>query len=196
MTSIEIMKILEERRTYRRFDESKKISDEIVFDMQRSAQLASSAMNRQPLRYIYIRTPETVNQVFDITRWGSAIPDGRGRPKEGERPAMFVAILSVKSLQTKYTAFDEGLAASNLTLAAMAHGVGSCILGSVDTAKLRELLNIEDELDISCVIGFGYPTHKSEIYEIDTDMPLNYSMDENGDYSVPKRRIEDTVEEV
>ena len=196
MNSKEIMQILEERRTYRRFDESRRIPDEVVADMKRSAQLASSAMNRQPLRYIYIRTPDIVNRVFDITSWGGALPDGKGRPKSGERPTMFVAILSEKALQSRFTAFDEGLAASNLTLSAYAHGVGSCILGSVNCEKLRDMLGIDESLDISCVIGFGYPTHKSTITEIGADGDVKYRLDENDDYIVPKRRLEDTVTEI
>ena len=196
MNSQEIMQILEERRTYRRFDESRQIPDEVVADMKRAAQLASSAMNRQPLRYIYIRTPETVNRVFDITSWGGALPNGEGRPKAGERPTLFVAILSEKALQSKYTAFDEGLAASNLTLSAYAHGVGSCILGSVNAEKLRDLLKIDESLDISCVIGFGYPTHKSTVTEISADGDVKYRLDENRDYIVPKKKIEDTVTEL
>lgn len=196
MNSKEIMQILEERRTYRRFDESRQIPDEVVADMKRAAQLASSAMNRQPLRYIYIRTPDIVNRVFDITSWGGALPDGKGRPKSGERPTMFVAILSEKALQSRFTAFDEGLAASNLTLSAYAHGVGSCILGSVNCEKLRDLLGIDESLDISCVIGFGYPTHKSTITEIGADGDVKYRLDENDDYIVPKRRLDDTVTEI
>lgn len=196
MKSQEVLALLEGRRTYRRFDESRQISDEIIADMKRAAQLSSSAMNRQPLRYIYVRTPETVNRVFDITSWGGALPNGEGRPKIGERPTLFVVILTEKSLQTKYTAFDEGLAASNLTLSAYAHGVGSCILGSVNSEKLREMLKIDDCLDISCVIGFGYPTHKSHVVEAPDDSDLKYYLDEKRDFVVPKRSIKDTVSEI
>ena len=196
MNTNELMSLLRSRRTYRRFDESRAIGDEIIADMKRAAQLASSAMNRQPLKYIYIRTPETVNAVFDITSWGGALPDGQGRPKIGERPTLFVVILSEKSLQSRYTAFDEGLAASNLTLAASAHGVGSCILGSVKQERLREMLNIDESLDISCVIGFGYPTHESRTVEVGAGEDIKYYLDENRNYIVPKRRIEDTVSEI
>lgn len=196
MNTTETMALLEGRRTYRRFDEGRPIPDEVINDMKRGAQLASSAMNRQPLRYIYIRTPETVNSVFDITSWGGALPDGQGRPKIGERPTLFVAILTEKSLQTGYTAFDEGLAASNLTLAAYSHGVGSCILGSVKADKLREMLSIDESLDVSCVIGFGYPTHESRTVVIENGEDIKYYLDENRDYIVPKRRIDDTVTEI
>ena len=195
MNTKELMTLLEERRTYRRFDESRQIPDEVVADMKKSAYLSSSAMNRQPLRYIYVRKPETVNAIFYITSWGGYLPNGEGRPKIGERPAMFVAILSDKALQSKYTAFDEGLAASNLTLTAWAHGVGSCILGSVKHEPLREILGISDEYDISCVIGFGYPTHTSAVVD-EVDGDIKYRLDDNKNYIVPKRKIEDTVTEI
>ena len=191
MTSNEIMTLLEGRRTYRRFDESQKIPDEVIADMKRAAQLSSSAMNRQPLRYIYVRTPERVNEIFDITSWGGAIPDGGGRPKVGERPTLFVVLLSEKELQTKFTPFDEGLAASNLTLAAYAHGVGSCILGSVKIDQLREMLSVDESLDISCVIGFGYPAHESRVIEVSSSDSQKYYLDENRDFVVPKKKIDE-----
>ena len=194
MDSKELMKLLEERRTYRRFDESRAIPDEVVEDMMRSAYLSSSAMNRQPLRYIYVRTPETVNAIFDITSWGGSLPNGLGRPKVGESPTMFVIVLSVKELETRFTEFDAGLAVSNLTLAAYTHGVGSCILGSVKIAELEKLLNISEEYSVITAVGFGYPTHKSRVE--DADESVKYYLDENLDYVVPKRKIADTVTEI
>jgi nitroreductase len=196
MDSNELMTLLEGRRTYRRFDESRAIPEKVIADMKRAAQLASSAMNRQPLRYIYIRDTETVNAVFDITSWGGALPNGEGRPKVGERPTLFVVLLTEKNLQTKYTAFDEGLAASNLTLSAYAHGVGSCILGSVKSDRLRDMLSIDEALDISCVIGFGYPAHKSSVVEVSGDESTSYYLDENRDFVVPKKKIDDVVTDI
>jgi nitroreductase len=195
MKSTELMSLLEKRRTYRRFDGSRKIDDAVVADMKRAAQLSSSAMNRQPLRYIYVRDEQTVNAIFDVTSWGGALPDGRGRPKEGEKPTMFVAVLTVKELQTRFTEFDAGLATSNLTLAAYAHGVGSCILGSVNVPRLCEILNIGEEYDVSTVIGFGYPTHESRVEDMEGG-DVRYRLDDNDDYVVPKRKIEDTTSEI
>ena len=152
MKNSEIMEMLEDRRTIRRFDESKKIDDQTVADMKRAAQLASSAMNRQPMRYIYVRDEKTVNEIFDITLWGAALPNGLGRPKTGERPSMFVVVLYEKALGSRYVEFDSGLAVSNMTLAAYSHGVASCILGSADEKKLREMLLIYTSSIFSAVL--------------------------------------------
>ena len=193
MNTNEIITLLEGRRTYRRFDESRQIPDEVVADMKKAARLASCGMNRQSLRFVYVRTPETVNAVFEITKWGAALPNGMGTPKIGERPTLFVAMLYPKGA---HNPFDEGLAASNLTLAAYAHGVGSCIIANVKHKELREILQIDESLDISCVIGFGYPTHKSYVVEIAEGEDTKYYLDENRDYVVPKKRIEDVTTEV
>ncbi len=194
MYSKELNSLLLGRRSYRRFDESRKISDDVVADMQNACRLSSSAMNRQPLKFIYVRDPETVNAIFDITSWGGSLPDGLGRPKEGERPVMFVAVLKVKSLFSGYTDFDAGLAVSNMTLSAWSHGVGSCIIGSVNKPKLCEILSIGDDVEVSCAVGFGYPVHKSDIVDPRGDS-LAYYLDDEHNYLVPKRRIEDTVDE-
>ncbi len=192
MKNSEIIEMLEGRRTIRRFDESRKIDDAAVADMKRAAQLASSAMNRQPMRYIYVRDEKTVNDIFDITLWGAALPNGHGRPKTGERPTMMVAVLYEKELSSRYVEFDSGLAVSNMTLAAYSHGVGSCILGSANIEKLRGLIDVPDTLEVSCVVAFGYPACSSRVVESDGEN-LKYYLDGNNNYVVPKRRIEDTV---
>ena len=195
MNNSNVIELLEGRRTYRRFDEQRKIPDGVVEKMQYAARLSSSAMNRQPLRYIYVRDVDTVNSIFDITSWGGALPGGLGRPKVGERPTMFVVVLADRELKTKFTDFDAGLAVSNMTLAAWECGVGSCIIGSAKIEKLCELLNISEELDVVCAVGFGYPTHESRIVDVASD-DVKYYLDENGNYLVPKREIKDTVTNV
>lgn len=50
-----LMELLKTRRTYRRFDQTKKIPDDAVNDIVRAQQYASCGNNRQPLRYIVVR---------------------------------------------------------------------------------------------------------------------------------------------
>ena len=191
----EVMQMLEGRRTIRRFDESRKIDGATVADIKRAAQLASSAMNRQPMRYIYVRDEDTVKAIFDITTWGAALPDGKGRPKVGERPTMFVIVAYEKSLASSFVEFDSGLAVSNMTLAAYSHGIGSCILGSANIEKLCAIAEIPDTLHVSCVVAFGYPACESRVVESDGEN-LRYYLDEKNNYVVPKRRIEDISRDI
>ena len=191
MNGNDIIKLLKTRRTYRKFDQNRQIPKEVIDDMINAARMASSAMNRQPLEYIYVRTPEKVNEVFETTKWAGALPSELGVPKEGERPTLFVVILSVKELESAYTSFDEGLAVSNMTLAAWSHGVGSCIIGSADKDKLRKTLGIDESRDIGCAVAFGYPVHESYIEDMEGD--IKYYLDDKMNYHVPKRKVCDTV---
>ncbi len=189
------IELMEGRRTYRRFDESLKIPDGVVEKIQYSARLASSAMNRQPLKYIYVRDPETVNKIFDITGWGGFLPPEQGRPKIGERPTMFTAVLADKCIPSRFAPFDAGLAVSNMTLAAYECGVGSCIIGSAGIDELKTMLDISDDLEVVVLVAFGYPTHESRVVDMN-DGDIKYYLDENRNYVIPKRKTEDTVREI
>ncbi len=189
---MELMELLKTRRTYRRFDQSHKIESNVIEDMKTSLRLASSAANLQPLRYLFITDEKVVNEVFPLTKWAARLPKELGEPKEGEKPVMFVVVLYDEKDKSKWVDTDAGLAMSNLTLAAWNHGVGSCIIDNVNREELYKVANIPANMVIQSVIGFGYPTHKSEIVDMKDDQ-VGYYLDENKDYFVPKRDKKDTI---
>ncbi len=53
---MEWMDVLKERRTYRRFKQTP-VGDDVIQDMLTAARYASSAANKQPLRYIVVKIP-------------------------------------------------------------------------------------------------------------------------------------------
>lgn len=87
---------------------------------------------------------------------------------------------------------DAGPAISNMTLAAWDKGVGSCVIGACNKAKLSELFGLTENQTLHTVVAFGYPTHKSKIKDIN-DEDVKYFIDGNGDYVVPKRKTEDVT---
>lgn len=192
MNNNDLMYLLKTRRTYRKFDESRKIPNSVIEKMTSAVRYSSSAMNRQPLKYIYVQTEEYVNKIFENTRWAGILPSDIGIPKIGERPVMFVIVLADNELKSTYTEFDAGLAVSNMTLSAWSCGVGSCILGSVNRDGVREILDISTEYDILYAVAFGYPIHESFIEDFNGN--INYYVDDLKNYHVPKRNISDTVE--
>ncbi len=189
---MELMELLKTRRSYRRFDQSHKIEENIIEDMKTSLRLASSAANLQPLRYMFITDEKLVSEVFPLTKWAARLPKELGEPKEGEKPVMFVIVLYDEKDKSKWVDTDAGLAMSNLTLAAWSHGVGSCIIDNVNRDELSKLVKLPENMVIQSVIGFGYPTHKSTIVDI-KENEVAYYLDENKDYFVPKRETKDTI---
>lgn len=188
--------LLKWRRSYRKFDENKLISKDDIGEILNSIKFTSCANNRQYLRFISVENKDKVLEIFDNTKWAASLPNNIGRPKEGERPVYFIAILSDEDKKLRFNGIDEGLVISNLTLVAAEKGIGSCIIGSVNDKKMREILNYEDNYSCEVVIAFGYPKVKSTIKEIDLEEDQSYYLDEDGNYLVPKYKINDIVRRI
>ena len=193
---MELEKLLEWRRSYRKFDEERELSKDDIDGILNSIKFASCANNRQFLRFISVESKEKVLEIFDKTRWAASLPNGAGRPKEGERPVYFIAILSDKEKKLKFDGVDQGLVISNLTLAAAERGIGSCIIGSVTDDKMREILSYDERYTCSLVIAFGYPKIKSKIKEINLSEDQSYFLDDDGNYIVPKYKLDDIVRRI
>ena len=79
----------------------------------------------------------------------------------------------------------------NMTLAAWAKGVGSCIMGAINKPALTRLLGIEEPQKLAFMVAFGYPAHKAGIVPLTEQTGVKYYLDENRDYCVPKRSREE-----
>ena len=191
-----LQNLLEWRRSYRKFDETRLISKNDIDEILNSIKFASCANNRQYLRFISVENKDKVLEIFDNTKWAASLPNNIGRPKEGERPVYFIAILSDEAKKLRFNGIDEGLVISNLTLTAAEKGIGSCIIGSVNDKKMREILNYKDNYSCEVVIAFGYPKVKSTIKKINLEEDQSYYLDENGNYLVPKYKINDIVRRI
>lgn len=188
---MDLMELLKTRRTYRRF-EQKEISQEIIDQMLVAARYASSAMNKQPLRYVIVKGADKVADVFQYTKWAGALPPELGVPKENERPVLFVGVVQNTEMNP-HCDTDAGLAISNMTLAAWSHGVGSCMIAACNKQALSAMFGLDENEKLHTVVAFGYPTHESHIVDMEDAEKFSYSLDEKKDYVVPKRKLEDIV---
>ena len=187
---MDIMELLKTRRTYRRFRQEP-VPDSVIENILTAARYASSAANKQPLSFVVVKSPEMVKKTFSYTKWAGYLPPQEGQPKEGEEPTLFIGIVENLDI-SKNGDTDAGLAISNMTLAAWDKGVGSCIIGACNKPKLSVLFGLTENQVLHTVVAFGYPTHKSKITDI-KDGDVKYYIDDNGDYVVPKRKIEDVT---
>lgn len=187
--------LLEIRRSYRKFDNSKKLTKDEINKILDSIKYSSCGKNKQDLRFISIESEKKVREVFNILNWAGNLPPEVGKPKDGEEPVYIVAVLSKKT-STKLVEVDKGLAISNMTLTAIDMGIGSCIIANFSHEKLKNILNISDEFDANLVVAFGYPAIKSSIKEISLGEDVGYFLDDSGNYVVPKYKTEDIVKRV
>ena len=182
-----MLELIKSRRTIRKFEQTP-LNGERLAAYVEAARVAPSAANRQPLKYVVVHSPHMTEEVFPLLRWAGYLPDYA--PKEGEHPTAYIVICVDKDSSPNGADLDVGAAAENMILAALADGVGSCWLGSVDRPKLAELLDIPSSLTISSVLALGYPKECPREVELETD--VKYYL-EGDTLCVPKRSLQEVL---
>ena len=186
---MDIMELLAGRRTYRRFLQ-KPVPAGVVADMVEAVRLSSCGANRQAIRLVVVQSPAMVAKVQPLVKWAAYLPPEQGVPKPGEQPVLFVAVVQDASIPGDKDT-DAGIALANLTLAAWAKGVGSCIMGAIDRPRLTELLGLAENETLHSMVALGYPAHASRVVPLTEATGVKYYLDENRDYCVPKRAAAD-----
>ena len=188
--SEEILVLINSRRTIRQFKQDS-IPLEDLIKCIKSAGLAPSAANLQPIEYLLITDSEKVKAIFPLLKWAGYIaPDGN--PEEGRRPTAYLIVLVNKSIRKTGAEHDAGAAIENFILSAWSLGIGSCWLASVNREKLQNSFNIPDSYSIDSVIALGYPD-ESPVVEMATD-DIKYWKDKDGVLHVPKRSVKDILQ--
>lgn len=190
-----LTELFEYRRSYRRFIEEKPVAPECIRDMKMSLRLAPCAGNLQPLRYIFVSDRKLLEQLWPCLHWAAYLPPQLGTPAEGERPPLVVMVLYEEGKAGRMVSTDAGIALCNMTLAAAAHGVGSCILGNIERDRIRAVLGLDEHMVLFAAAALGYPAHHSTVTDMKEDGSVKYYLDENRDYYVPKRKEEDFISE-
>ena len=186
---MDIMELLAGRRTYRRFLQ-KPVPAGVVADMVEAVRLSSCGANRQAIRLVVVQSPAMVAKVQPLVKWAAYLPPEQGVPKPGEQPVLFAAVVQDASIPGDKDT-DAGIALANLTLAAWAKGVGSCIMGAIDRPRLAELLGLSENEKLHSMVALGYPAHASRVVPLTEATGVKYYLDENRDYCVPKRAAAD-----
>ena len=189
-----VMELLTTRRTYRRF-EQKAVPQDVVNDIVQAVRLSSCGANRQAVRLVLVQSPEMVAKVQPLVKWAAYLPPEQGMPKADETPTLYVAVVQDTSIPGDL-ATDTGIALANMTLAAWAKGVGSCIMGAINKPALSELLGIAAPDKLAFMVALGCPTHAARVVPMTEKTGIKYYLDENGDYCVPKRSVEELARSV
>ncbi|MCM8822520.1 MAG: nitroreductase family protein [Candidatus Omnitrophica bacterium] len=186
---METMEAIRKRRTIRRFLQ-KPISFDILKELVDAARLAPSGGNLQPWEFLVIDDKNLLEPVFSTLAWAAYLGQ-EGKPKEGEKPVAYIAVLHNKKMKSFTPQADFGAAIENILLAAVDLGIGSCWIGSVQREKLAEILKIPADYSIEYVVALGYPA-ETAIAE-DEKGDLKYWRDKDGIHHVPKRRLEEVL---
>lgn len=188
---MDFSRIIKTRRSIRRFKKQRIARSTLIelFDVARSA---PSAGNRQPVEYIVVDEPGTVQKVFEQLAWAAFVQPRRDPPQGGE-PVAYIIVLVNKDIELgDFGRVDAAAAIENILLAAWSKGVASCWLGSVQRDNIRELLGIPAKLQVDSVVALGYPDEEPVMEEAkdNSEGAVRYYLDEADRLHVPKRKLD------
>jgi nitroreductase len=182
---------VERNRSYRRFNQSRRLDKKTILDLVALARKTPSAGNRQLLRYVISCSPETNSRIFETLGWAASLPDWPG-PEEGERPSGYIVIVT-EGDSWDWARVDLGIAAQTILLGAAGQGLGGCMLGNVRKKELKDILELEESLEIRLVIALGEPVEVVVLEDAGEGQSLTYYRSEDRVHHVPKRKLEDLV---
>lgn len=186
-----LRELVSRTRSYRRFYENHALSLATLEEFVDTARLTASAANLQPLRYVLSADHEMNARIFPLLAWAAYLKDWDG-PDSGERPSGYIVLAGeVKNIKT--ASWDMGIAAQTILLGAMEHGIGGCMIGSVRTKELAELLEIPDDFKVLLVIALGRPKEKVVLERMGPEGDVRYWRDERGVHHVPKRDLDSII---
>ena len=152
MARTPFLELAEKRRSVRAYKPDE-VPEELVQTVLEAGRLAPSACNKQPWRFIVVRS-ETGRRAL-----GAAY----AREWFWKAPVVIAVCILPKEAWTRsydgqnYAMVDGTLAMDHMTLAAAELGLGTCWIGAFDPAAVREILGLPDGVEVVGMTPLGFP---------------------------------------
>jgi nitroreductase len=149
---MDVLSAIQGRRSIRQFS-SRQVEDEKLVKVLEAARLAPSAGNNQMWKFIVIRDEDTRIKLAEAAG---------GQMFIKHAPVVIAAcgLEPDKAMlcgQQRYTV-DLSIAVSFILLEAFEQGLGTCWLGHFDEIKVKEILDIPENVRVVTMIPLGYPS--------------------------------------
>ncbi len=161
---MELKQCIETRRSVRRFREDP-VPQETLRELIRLASYAPSWKNSQTVRWL----PVTDRALLQRLAAGPALghPGNQGILESCPLLLIETCISGRSGFERdgsystpkgdRWEMFDAGVAAQTLCLAAHDMGLGTVIMGAIDTVAVAETVGLDSTRTVSCMIAVGYP---------------------------------------
>ena len=182
-------------RSYRSFDQSVKITREMLSDWVDHARLSPSSINLQMLKFRIVYREEECRAVLPLTRWAGKIKHMK-LPPDGHEPVAYVIVCADATVSPNAESFlkDVGICSQSIMLAAAESGFGGCMIGSFSPAEISSALHLSKELTPMLVLALGKPDEEVRLTDAAEDGSVTYYR-ENGIHYVQKRALKDLIVE-
>ena len=156
-TMMNFTEIAENRQSCRSYDCAREIEQEKLDRILETARLSPSACNGQPY-FITVCKGETAKRVAKAVQGMGMNKFATDAPIMlviSEKPYVKTAALGAKLKGNDYRSIDIGILAAYITAEATAQGLGTCILGWLDDAKIREMCDLDGAVRLVITLGYA-----------------------------------------
>lgn len=175
---MDFKEIIEKRQSCRNFDSNKTIEKEKIERILEAARLSPSACNGQPY-HITVCSGEIAKNVAKATTSMGMNKFTKDAPVMiviSEKPYVKTAALGAKVKGNDYRSIDIGIVSAYITAQATCEGLGSCILGWLDSDKICNICGIDGAVRLVIALGYANeetlrPKKRKDIEELVTFLP-------------------------
>lgn len=121
------------------------ITPDVINSILNSARYTGSGLNTQHWRFIVIKGKNSLDKLSEDSTSGQWIIGAN------------VAIVILTDPKYSFHMLDAGRVIQNMQLSAWDNGVGSGLYTGMKDEEMRKDFNIPSNLNISAVVGFGFP---------------------------------------
>ncbi len=154
--------IAQNRQSCRKYDSTKAVEQEKIDAILNVARLSPSACNGQPY-HVTVCTGDTAAAVAKATQgmgMNKFVSDAPVQLVISEKPYCRTAAVGSKLKHNDYRSIDIGIVAAYITAEAAAQGLGSCILGWLDSDKIKSICDLDGDIRLVICIGYAAPDDK------------------------------------
>lgn len=184
----EFKDLVQETRSTRRFKKNLSIFSKDLEEIIDTARVVSSAMNKQPLKYIIVTKKELVEKLSSSSKWASHLENWT--QSKDEQPSAFIIVLNDTSIDG-YSMLDCGIALNTIMLGLKIKDLASCPLASIDKELCKTIFTLPQNLEPILGIAVGLENETIKIVDVKED--TNYYRDEENVHCVPKRALEEVL---
>lgn len=146
---MDFFEVIKNRRSIRKY-QNKAVEKEKLLRILDAGRLASSAMNRQPYKFLIITEKETLAQLSTACN------------QDWNAPVMVAIICSpsqawIREDGEEFWKADAAIALNQILLAAHAEGLGGCWISAFHEEDVKQILKITPDYRVAYLATLGYP---------------------------------------
>jgi nitroreductase len=148
---MEVFEVIEKRRSVRKYKASS-VPNEHLKKILEAARLAPSAGNRQPWRFIVVRTSEGKKLLAQAAYNRMFLADA----------GVIIVALADSEASLEWCKQNVMIAVEHLVLASTSLGYGTCWIGAFEEEQVKQLLGIPEKIAVVALLPIGVPDERPQ----------------------------------